>query len=261
MYKHHKDTIENITYKLMKQEEVLAVIIGGSIAHRFERETSDVDIMIVVSDEDYSCRTKSGQIHYFEKESCTYEAGYIDGKYISIEFMKKVALSGSEPARFAFEGAWAAYSKIHDLNEILQQIVRYPTERQKRNICRFYAQFEAWKWYCEEAIKKDNLYLLNHSVSNLILFAGRLILAHNQVLYPYHKWFLKVLSNVNDKPIDLITCIDTLLKTPNRESIEAFYQNIKTFRNWEVSEVNWPSMFMEDSELNWLNGSTPICDI
>lgn len=134
-------------------------------------------------------------------------------------------------------------------------------ERKQENIARFLAQLEAWKWYSAEAFKHDNLYLLQHSVNNLVLFGGRLILAHNEMLYPYHKWFLKVLENAPHKPHDLLGLIDRMLKAPTADHIEEFYQSVKTFTDWGSDGRSWPSRFMEDSELNWLHGYTPVNDI
>src|SRR4051812_17877591 len=91
MYKQHQETIKNITERFQKMDDVLGLLISGSIAHGFAREDSDVDIMIVVSDEDYNSRLKTGNMHYFDKLDCAYEDGYVDGKYISMEFLKKVA--------------------------------------------------------------------------------------------------------------------------------------------------------------------------
>jgi len=261
MLQHHKNTIQKITNKLKAREDILAILVCGSIAHGFETTASDVDLMLVISDSEHKKRSKTGDIHYFETESCTYENGYIDGKYISRVFMKEVAEKGSEPARFAFKGSFATYSSIEDISGLIKTITRYPVEKKNENIARFYAQFEAWKWYCEEALKQNNLYLLNHSISNFVLFSGRLILATNETLYPYHKWFLKVLDQVKDKPDELMEPIQTLLKEPTQEHISKLYHLIKEFRNWEVSELHWPVLFMKDSELNWLNGCVPVADL
>ena len=261
MYPHHQDTIAKVTERFQKQDEVLGLIIGGSIAHGFAREDSDVDIMIIISEEDYQNRSKTGDILYFDKEDCTYEAGYIDGKYLSVEFLKKVAASGSEPARFAFEGAILVFSKVNGLDQLLKSITTYPVESKKERIQRFYAQFEAWRWYCDEALKHDNKYLLNLSISNLILFGGRLILAHNETLYPYHKWFLKVLQNVKHKPENMMAYIANLLETQSRDDIDAFYECITGFTPWEISEINWGAHFAMDCELTWMNDKVPIADI
>ncbi|MBN2852525.1 MAG: nucleotidyltransferase domain-containing protein [Clostridia bacterium] len=261
MYRHHLETIKNITDKLKVQEEVQAIIIGGSIAHQLETEKSDVDILVVISDDEYKKRKEAGLTHFVERESCTYEEGYIDGKYINLEFLEKVASYGSEAARFAFDGAWATYSKTDDIKLLIKQIVRYPVEKKQETINRFYAQFKAWNWYCYEAINHDNRYLLNHSVSNLVLFGGRMILAHNEVLYPYHKWFLRVLEGVKEKPENLMENIHQLIENPTVDHIKSFYECILNFRDWNVADLNWQSIFIRDSEQNWMDGWTPVADI
>ncbi|CAM4402649.1 MAG: nucleotidyltransferase domain-containing protein [Paenibacillus macerans] len=261
MFKHHAESIEKLKAKLADREDILALLISGSIAHGFAKASSDVDVMMVVSDKEYARRLSTGELTYWENEVTEYESGYVDGKYISYGFLQQVVEKGSEPARFAFEGAIPFFSKVDGLEELLAEIVRYPVERKQENIARFLAQLEAWKWYSAEAFKHDNLYLLQHSVNNLVLFGGRLILAHNEMLYPYHKWFLKVLENAPHKPHDLLGLIDRMLKAPTADHIEEFYQSVKTFTDWGSDGRSWPSRFMEDSELNWLHGYTPVNDI
>ena len=261
MYKHHEETIKNISEKLRKREDVLGLLIGGSIAHGYETEISDVDIMILVSNENYNIRLKSGDMHYCENESCTYEEGYIDGKYICLDFLQKVAACGSEPARFAFDGSILSFTKIDGLQELINQIKIYPTKNKSENIKRFYAQLQAWKWYYYEALKHKNEYLLNLSISNIVLFGGRLILAHNEILYPYHKWFLKAIESVKNKPKDFLLLIENIYSSKNEVSIETFYKSIINFTDWEIGEFDWASQFAVDSELNWLAGNVPIADI
>jgi hypothetical protein len=240
---------------------VLALLLSGSIAHGFESATSDLDIMIFISEEDYQKRFQTAQLHFFNTNLCTYEGGYVDGKYLSINFAKQVLEKGSEPARFAFEGSQVLFSRVDGFAEEVCNIAEYSASDKQERIKRFYAQFEAWHWYCGEALSKQNQYLLVTSVSKLILFGGRLILAHNEMLYPYHKWFLKVLESTKDKPTDLLGCIQALTVSPNTETIEAFYEKVKSFQPWSDNPYSWPVQFLLDSELNWMNGKTPVDDL
>jgi predicted nucleotidyltransferase len=261
MYPHHTQSIRNVTEYFQSDPEVLALLLGGSIAHGFESSISDVDVMILVSDENHQRRFQKGDIHFYNKELCTYEGGYVDGKYLSLEFVKQVAAKGSEPARFAFAGSQILFSKVDGFVEQVHKAEQYPVAEKAERIKRFYAQFEAWHWYCGEALGKRNLYLLGTSVSKLILFGGRLILAHNEMLYPYYKWFLKALEQAKDRPSDLLACIQTLNESPAAENIEAFYEKIKTFQHWMDNPFSWPTQFMLDSELNWMDGRTPVDDL
>ena len=204
MYTHHNQSIQNVKQYFQRDPEVLALLLSGSIAHGFQSPTSDVDLMIFVSDEDYQKRFKTGQLHFFNTDLCIYEGGYADGKYLSVNFVKQVLEKGSDPARFAFQGSQVLFSRMEEFEEDICRIAEYPFSEKAERIKRFYAQFEAWHWYCGEASRKENRYLLGTSVSKLILFGGRLILTHNEMLYPYHKWFLEVLEGAIEKPSDLM---------------------------------------------------------
>ncbi|RCW54615.1 MULTISPECIES: nucleotidyltransferase domain-containing protein [Halanaerobium] len=261
MYQHHKKTLENLKNKIIENTDIKALLLCGSIAHGFERESSDLDVLFIVSKEDYLTRKNIGKLTYFDPELAVAPTEYIDGKYISLEFMEKVAERGSEPARFAFEGAEIIFSRIADLAGLLAKITVYPVKEKQDKIERFYAQFEAWKWYAEEAIKLNNQYLLNRAVNNLVLFGGRLILAENECLYPFHKWFLRVLAEIEDKPDQLMKTIDDLMAIPDQKLVEKFYQVIKTYKNWVDTDINWPHQFMLDTELTWLEDKTPVADL
>lgn len=261
MYPHHSQTIQRVKEYFQRDPEVLALLLSGSIAHGFEGPTSDVDIMIFISEEDHQKRFQTGQLTFFNTDLPTYEGGYIDGKYISLNFVKQVLEKGSDPARFAFEGSQVLFSRLAGFEEDIYRIAEYPLAEKAERIKRFHAQLEAWHWYCGEALRQGNRYLLGTAVSKLILFGGRLILTHNKMLYPYHKWFLKVLERAKDKPPDLMACIQALAESPTAETVERFYEKVKTFQPWDENPYGWGAQFMLDSELNWMNAKTPVDDL
>lgn len=261
MYPHHSQTIQNVKEYFQRDPEVQALLLSGSIAHGFHTPTSDVDIMIFLSGEDYRKHVESGQLTFFNTDLSTYEGGYVDGKYLSLDFLKQVMEKGSEPARFAFEGTQILFSRVEGFEEEICRVVQYPLSEKTERIKRFHAQLEAWHWYCGEAMAKANPYLLGTAVSKLILFGGRLILAHNEMLYPYHKWFLRVLERAKDKPSGLMECIHALSESHTVENIEEFYGKIKTFQPWQSNPNGWGAQFMLDSELNWMDGKTPVDDL
>jgi len=56
MYPHHAQSIQNVIDYFQRDPEVIAVLLAGSIAHGFQTPASDVDILILVSDEEYKRR-------------------------------------------------------------------------------------------------------------------------------------------------------------------------------------------------------------
>jgi hypothetical protein len=260
MYTHHASAIAGATEKLKAQDEVLGVILGGSVAHGYAIENSDVDIMIVYSDEEYEKRLKSGDLSYFDTDSTDYEGGYIDGKATCDGLIKKVAEIGSEPARFAYKDGVVTFDRVGGLEDLVRAASSYPLAHKRENIEKFYAQFQTWRWYYYEALKRGNRYLIDVSVTNYVLFAGRLILAYNETLYPYHKWFMRVLDSVKNKPEGLLPCLNGTIEQKKAENIEKLYNMITKFAQWP-SDKNWSVRFMLDCELGWLSGNLPVSEL
>ncbi|HEU4582995.1 MAG TPA: nucleotidyltransferase domain-containing protein [Polyangiaceae bacterium] len=259
MFAHQAETLERVSAHFSADPAVSALLLGGSIAHGFHSEQSDVDVMIVVSDEDHRERLGTPRACFFSRELCTYEGGYVDGKYISEGFLREVAARGSEPARYAFQDARVVFSRSATLSPLLAEIPRYPLEDKAARIQRFQGQVEAWLWYCSEALKRQNLPLLRTAVAKLTLFGGRLVLAHNEMLYPYLKWFLRVLATAPEQPPGLVPLIEQLAVEPARERIDRFGKLIKEFKGWDMNA--WGAQFLQDSELSWFYSSAPVDDI
>lgn len=255
MFPSHRENIRQYTAEVSQNSEVLAVIIGGSIAHGYATEESDVDVMLVVSDEEFDRRLAGGEIQFLHKPQ------HVDGKYISLDFIHKVIDAGNEATRYSFEGAFAAFSRVEGLEELIQRAQAYPVEQKQEKINRFYGQFKAWHWYCKDAVKKGNPYLMDYAVSNLILFGGRLILAYNEKLYPYQKWFLRVLESCGNKPEHLMEKLHALVQNKGLAEVEDFQAAIDGFCQWNTTGRRWPNLFLYDSEWKWLFGEPPVADL
>jgi hypothetical protein len=261
MFPHHSETLLRVTEFFAKDPDVIGLLLAGSLAHGFCSADSDVDVMIVVSDADHEERLRTRRTCFFNRELCTYPAGYVDGKYISEGFLRTVQAQGSEPARFAFKNAQLVFSRSPTLEGLLALAARYPVEEKAARIRRFQAQFQAWSWFASEASKRQNPYLLGTAASKLCLFGGRIVLAHNELLYPYHKWFLRVLAQAPEKPAGLVAAIERLAAAPDAAAVEGFGTMIREFRTWEIDAIGWGAEFMAESELSWLRGAAPVDDI
>ncbi|MFW9942522.1 MAG: nucleotidyltransferase domain-containing protein [Candidatus Thorarchaeota archaeon] len=260
MMQHHKESIDKLVESIQQDERFLALIIGGSVAKGMEREDSDIDVILVATNEEFKKRKKSNMFLYYTKDFCDYPGGYIDGKVVDLQFLRTVAERGSEPARDAFRDAWIAYSEIPELEDIFNKIPVFQKKEKLKKIQKFYAQFECANWIIQEAEKRNDDYLLTRGITDLILFGGRLILEHNEILYPFHKLFMQTLEKAPDKPENLIFLINTLLNDRNSKNAQALYNTIKGFRKWEISEF-WAIRFMLDTEWAWINGKPYVGDL
>ncbi|MHA1492123.1 MAG: nucleotidyltransferase domain-containing protein [Promethearchaeota archaeon] len=132
MRPHHKQAIEKLTESLKKDEKCLAIIITGSVAKGVERDDSDIDIVLVVTDKEFERRKRRNRFIYFDDNVCDYPGGYIDGKIVDLQLLKTVAERGSEPARDAFRGAWIAFSKIPELEELFKKKIPVYQKEEKK---------------------------------------------------------------------------------------------------------------------------------
>ncbi len=261
MKEHHKKAIENLTNEYRNDPRFPALIIGGSVAKKVARDDSDVDFMIVANDEEYVKREANGDLFINRTDLCDYPGGYVDGKVISMNYLQEVAKIGNEPSRAAFDGAFVAYSRLPNFEDLLKQIPIYPEKGHEKRLKAFYSMAFIQNWLMAEASRHDNVYTIARAASQLALFAGRTILAHNRVLFPYHKWFLVYLERCKEKPIGFIENINTLLKEPNLKNANTLFTSLQDFNDWGVPDIKAYLWFMEEVEWSWMHGKTPLEDL
>lgn len=260
---HHAATVEALTRQMAADPTVHALVLGGSLAHGFAAPDADVDVTILVSTEEYEQRVAEDRLHYNDRTVVTYEGGYVDGKYVDLGFLRRLAEHGSDPARWAYEGARVLFSHEPALAGVLEAIVRYPIEQQDSRRGRFAAQLLAWRWYFSQSVEKDSAYLRVLAQQRLVLFACRLVLNENATLYPFHKWLLRVTEQVPHRPTYLMTWLDDLLTAPSQERADDLVADLFDFYGIDLAatEAVWPTRFMKDTELSWLTGHPPVDDL
>src|SRR5579875_2868419 len=241
MREHHERVIQRLTERFQSDPRFLALIVGGSVAKGWEIEDSDVDVMLIASDEEYARRAATRDLGYFDFEIVDYPGGYVEGKIIDLAFLQEVADHGSEPARSAFLKTIVPYSHLPDLDTLLARIPVYQEQEHEVKMRAFASQ-------------------LARAANNLVLFGGRLILAHNRLLYPYHKWFLHQLRLAPAKPENLLDLINILLHHPDSGNAHAFYDSITTFLDLKIDLNQAAVEFVQASEWNWRDGRPPVAD-
>jgi predicted nucleotidyltransferase len=257
---HHRRAIDRLADAYRDDKRFDALIIGGSVAKGFARADSDVDFLIVATDDEFDRRKAKDDLFINRTDLCDYDGGYVDGKIINRAYLEALADKGNEPSRAAFVGAFAAYSHLPDLDVLLKKIPVYPEHDRDRRIRAFYTMAFMQHWLMHEAVRHDNRYTITRAASQLALFSGRLILAHNRTLFPYHKWLTRTLESVEDKPAELLSQIDALLENPGAENANTLFQSIKGFQDWGVSDLAAYTWFMTDVEWAWMSGTTPMED-
>lgn len=257
---HHTQVIERLTAQFKDDPRYPALIVGGSLVKGWGGVNSDVDIMLVATDEEYARCAANDNFWYYNAEICDYPGGYVDGKIINMQFLNDVADHGSEPARAAFTNVFLAYSRIPELAELLPTIPVYQEAEREEKIYAFYSQVQMQHWFIKEAEQKQALYLMAHATSEMVFYAARLLLAYNRRLYPYHKWLMQVVKEVPEKPDNFLGLAETLLKDGNMTNAQALLDCINAFHAWNIPYERVIARFTKDAELQWRAGRAPLAD-
>ena len=257
---HHQRGIDNLIAEYENDDRFNALIIGGSVAKGLAREDSDIDFMIVATDEEFAKRKSVGGLFINRRDLTEYPNGYVDGKIINMEYLGAVALKGNEPTRAAFDGAFVAYSKINGLDGVMKKISKYPEETRSKKLKAFYAMAFIQNWLMNEAERHGNIYTKTRAASQLVLFCGRLILTYNRKFFPYHKWFYDYLEMCSEKPESLKEKMDALLLDPNAKNAQGLFETVKDFQDWGVSDLEAYDWFMKDVEWAWMKNDVSLED-
>ncbi|WP_322903721.1 hypothetical protein [Paenibacillus campi] len=252
--------LARLSEQLQLDPSVLALLLAGEEGSRSGATVAELDVIIVVSDEEFEQRLQQGRL-YYKMTDCAVQNGTVTGRYISPRYLDKVARTGSEPARFAFMGAVIVFSRLPQLRTMINDITEYPLHLKQANMNRFYAQFEAWYHECKRALLQQEHYVLHQSIMNLLLFGGRLILAHNEMLYPGYKLLVHMLEHAQRKPEQLLQSMQAMMVTPSEVCLERLYRQIRDYRNWVDDELSWTDYVIMDNELQWLRQSVSVGDI
>jgi hypothetical protein len=260
MYDHHRRVIERLTDQFKDNPDYLALLIGGSLVRGWGRPDSDVDCLLVTTPEEYQRCVANNKLTYFDTSIVDYEGGYIDGKFIDMTYLQEAAERGIEPTRSAFVNTIVAFSRLPELEPLIKRIATYPEHEREAKIKSFYSEILLLNWFVGEAEKRNDAYLMTRTIADLVLFGGRVILAYNRILYPFHKWFMRVLRDAPEKPDGFIELTETLLHTPNKANAAAFVDSITKFQDWGITFEQGVTQFTRDREQHWRVGPPPIHD-
>jgi|AntRauTorcE11898_2_1112593.scaffolds.fasta_scaffold03581_2 predicted nucleotidyltransferase len=254
MREHHREAVDAVVEDVRADDEFLACVLTGSVARGWERPDSDVDFVIVTTDADYERRRSNWDLQYYREDVCDREGVYADGKIVDRAFLEEVAEHGSEPARSAFVDASVEWTADAAIKDTIEEIPVYPEDERIERIQTCYSQMQAYRWFVDEAAARENPYLRSYAATQLALFGGRLLLANDGTLFPYHKWLSRQLEEIEATPPRIVDRMETLVEAGTPEAADAFVEPIEAFRDWETPEAGWPVRFMVDREWQWRRG-------
>ena len=172
---HHQRAIDRLANAYRDDPAFLGLIIGGSIAKGFARDDSDVDFMMVATDEEFQRRCQTTNF-INRTDLCDYEGGYVDGKIIDVTYLEDVCIRGTNPTRSAFEGVFMPFHTPPNSRNWSKEFRSTRKRDASIRVRSFYCMAFIQQWLMNEATRHNNAYTIMRAASQLSLFCGRLIL-------------------------------------------------------------------------------------
>lgn len=235
------------------KDGIIAVILGGSVAKGRERPDSDLDFMVIVTDEVYERLGREGIATEVIHGVCTYPGGYLDIKYYPKRFLIAAAKTGSEPARNAWVGAKCLCTADPEIEELTKAIPRFQTAEVPDKMLSFYGYLDLNSRYFWHLGESDR-YLRTRAATDIVLYGLRMILEENEIFFPCGRGLTAAVAAAPKKPEGILEKADRLLETLSDEAKDDFVDSILSFLTWRPPA--WAiatSRYTEDNELWWIH--------
>lgn len=202
MYKHHEQSIDNMK-DYYRKRGAIALILAGSVARGTERADSDLDGMVILSEEEYAEKEKNNTTTEIIDGLCTYEGGYFDIKYMTKEYLKDLAEKGSEPARTGFMKARILFCDDAEIEAILPLIPVFQKTEQKEKLLSFYSDFWLNYHYFLKSCPIDG-YMKMNTIVEIIYSIYRMVLQENEILFDCNRRLEQQVESVSEKTVELV---------------------------------------------------------
>ena len=232
MYPHHAQSIQNLKEYFMSMQGMIAIVLDGSIVKGNERPDSDIDALIVVTEETYGSLAAQNRLAEVITGHCTYEGGYFDVKYKTKAILQASALRASEPTRSAYVKAQVLYSADPEIRPLVEKIAAYPEHELEAKIKCFNANLQLNRGYFLHCVPESNAYMRAHLAQEIVYSVYRLILAENRMLFPCNRRLEETVLKCVRRPENILDLGAAFLKDINAENCETF---VKSF--WEQSAL------------------------
>ncbi|MGI6315465.1 MAG: nucleotidyltransferase domain-containing protein [Christensenellales bacterium] len=232
MYVHHGKAIANLTAYFQPMDWVVTLVLGGSVAKGTARPDSDIDAMVVVTDEKYAEMVSAHQTYEMIEGHCDYPGGYFDVKYYNRDFIRAVEKKGSEPARNAFLGCRVLFSRDEEMTRVVERIPVFQTALREEKLQSFYAAY-ALSLYYFLPVSGDDLFLRTKAAAEIVHFGLRMMLEDREVLFPCAKAMRMTLLDHFPDCRPLLEAADVFLASRDQADAEVFDRQLRAALSWQ----------------------------
>lgn len=252
MFKHHEESLKIMKEHFQKDNDVIALILGGSVAKGEERPDSDLDGMVIITDQAYEKRKSEGNLAECIFDMCTYPGGYFDIKYFNKSYLQAAAVRGSDPTRNSFINAKVIFSTDSEIEAIIAQIPIYPKDKKAKNIALFHSILKLTSGYFfPMAAKNKDSYMLDKCCFEIVYAGLRMLYVYNDRFFPCHLRLVEYTDRLPHKPDSIVALAKAFSEKRDSDSKTAFVDAILSFTDWGIDPKSVGSTYVEKMEQTW----------
>ncbi len=259
MNKNQEDTINQLIKHAAKDESILALILCGSVAKGTETDRSDIDVFVVVTDERFNKEKETKNYFWgtdFDSEEYKVE---VDGKIIPKDFLSKIWEYGNECVKSTLYHSKVIYSRDTDIEKLLASKYSIFIEQKNENIKKFYSLMKSCRFSADDDL--ENILFVNKCIYDTVFYACRLVLAHNDILYPCVKNLQKTLRQCKDLPDNFIPLMNEVMDSYDLNNMVQFYNCVDGYFKEYRFDNRLRRGYVLENELFWYFNTFPYSEI
>lgn len=259
MNKNQEDTINQLIKHASKDENILGLILCGSLAKGTETDGSDIDVFVVVTDECFDKEKKIKNYFWgtnFDSEEFKVE---VDGKIIPKDFLSKVWEYGNECVKSTLYHSKVIYSRNADIEKLLENKRFISIKQKNENIRKYYSLMKSCRFSADDDL--ENILFFNKCIYDTVFYACRLVLAHNDVLYPCVKNLHKALKQCKNLPDNFIELMNEVMDSYDFNKMVEFYNCVDSYFKEYRFDNRLRRGYVLENELFWYFNTFPYSEI
>ena len=252
-YPHHREAVKELISIFREKEGVIALVFGGSVAKHMEREDSDIDAMVIVTEEFYERKRKVNCIaECISMGDCAYPGGYFDVKYMTKDYIRDAAEKGSEPTRNSFIGSHVLFSADEEVTELVRRIPVFQKQEFEEKMLSFFSNLQLKYNYFLKACRPEG-YMKLKVASEIVYSLYRMVLQENEILFPCNRRLEQFVKLAPDQPEHLVEYCEEFCRTLEDEPLDKAVEAWKAWTHYQypTDSAVCQSRYCDDFEQWW----------
>jgi predicted nucleotidyltransferase len=247
-----ENTIKLLIDDLKADEKIIGVLLIGSLANNSGNSNSDVDLYIIVKEETFIEYKKKKQYYWGTNFHSNKYPVEVEAKIIDKEYIKNIWINGTESSQNTFINNKILFIKDNELKQLLTKETLKEIPDKEEKIKKFYALMKSNMFKATDDL--NNIFQLKKCVYDTVYFACRLVLTHNDILFPCIKNMEKALNKCKKMPKEFIIQAHRVLERYSLEDLEIFYNNTNNFfKEYQYDDKIRKGYVIENEEYWYFN--------